>query len=64
MGVAEFAILLAIGGACYAALTPLRRAIERRMLRRGRRAGRVIPLIRNSDGAYTPPKRKTDGDER
>jgi hypothetical protein len=64
VGVAEFAILLVIGGACYAALTPLRRAFERWMLRRGRKAGRVIPLVRDGDGAFTPSTRKTDGDER
>jgi hypothetical protein len=64
VGAAEFVILLVIGGACYAALRPLRRALERRILRRGRKAGRVVPLVRNSDGIYTPPKRKTDGDER
>lgn len=67
VGVADLLILCVIGGACYAALTPLRRALERRMLRgrgRGSRAGRVIPLIRNSGGVYTPPARKTDGDER
>jgi hypothetical protein len=65
MGAAELVVLLVIGGACYAALTPLRRALERRMLRRrGRRAGRVIPLVRNSDGVYTPPTRRTGGDER
>jgi hypothetical protein len=63
VGVAEFAILLVIGGACYAALTPLRRAFERWILRSGRRAGLVIPLIRNTDGAHTPPARKSDGDE-
>ena len=52
-------------GACYVALTPLRRALERRMLRRrGRRAGRVIALIRNSNDVYTPSTRRTDGDER
>jgi hypothetical protein len=65
VGAAEFVILLAIGGACYAALRPLRRALERWILRRrGRKPGRVVPLVRNSDGIYTPPKRKTDGDER
>jgi len=37
----------------------------RRLLRRQeRRPGRVIPLIRNRDGVYTPPARTTDGDER
>jgi hypothetical protein len=65
MGAAELVVLLVIGGACYVALTPLRRALERRMLRRwGRRAARVIPLIRNSDGVYTPSTRRTGGDER
>jgi hypothetical protein len=63
---AEFVVLLVIGGACYVALRPLRRALERRILRwRGRRAGRVVSLVRNSDGTYTPPTRKkNDGDER
>jgi hypothetical protein len=65
MGAAELVVLFVIGAACYVALTPLRRAIERRMLRRqGRRAGRVIPLTRNSDGVYTPSTRRTGGDER
>jgi hypothetical protein len=65
MGAAELVVLLAIGGACYVALTPLRRALERRMLRRrGRKSGRVIPLIRSSDGVYRPPTRRTGGDER
>jgi len=65
MGAAELAVLLVIGGACYAALAPLRRALERWMLRRrGRGTGRVVPLIRNSDGVFTPPTRKTNGDER
>jgi len=64
VGAAELVILLVIGGACYAALRPLRRALERRILRRGRKGGRVVTLVRNSDGIYTPPKRKTDGDER
>jgi hypothetical protein len=64
MGVAELVALLVVGGACYAALTPLRRALERRIFRRARRAGRVISLIRNSDGVYTPSTRRTGGDER
>jgi hypothetical protein len=65
VGAAELVVLLVIGGACYVALAPLRRAIVRRLLRgQRRRRGRVIPLIRNSDGVYTPPARKTDGDER
>jgi hypothetical protein len=65
MGVAELVVLLVIGGACYVALTPLRRALERRILRRrGRRPGRVISLTRNRDGVYTPSTRRTGGDER
>jgi len=67
VAVADVVLLLVIGAVFYAALTPLRRALERRMLRgreRGRGAGRVIPLVRNGDGVYTPPARKTDGDER
>jgi hypothetical protein len=65
VGAAELVVLLVIGGACYVALAPLRRAIVRRMLRRqGRRPGRVIPLTRNSDGVYTPPARKIHDDER
>jgi len=65
VGAAELVVLLVIGAACYVVLAPLRRAIVRRLLRRqGRRPGRVIPLMRNSDGVYTPPARRTDGDER
>jgi hypothetical protein len=65
VAVAELVVLLLIGGACYVALAPLRRAIVRRLLRRrGHQSGRVIPLMRNSDGVYTPPTRRTDGDER
>jgi hypothetical protein len=65
VGAAELVVLLVIGGACYAALAPLRRAIERRLLRgHERRPGRVVPLIRNSEGVYTPPRRRSDGDER
>jgi uncharacterized membrane protein YidH (DUF202 family) len=65
VGAAELVVLLVIGGACYAVLAPLRRAIVRRLLRRrGHRPGQVIPLVRNSDGVYTPPGRKTDGDKR
>jgi len=66
--VAELVVLVVIAGALYAALAPLRRAIVRRMLRRRQREpGQVIPLIRNSDGVYTPsrnPARRSDGDER
>lgn len=59
MGAAELVVLLVIGGACYAALTPLRRALERRLLRRrGRTAGQVVPLVRNRDGVYTSSTRK------
>jgi hypothetical protein len=65
VGAAELVVLLVIGGACYAAMAPLRRAIERRLLRgHERRPGRVVPLIRNSEGVYTPPPRRSDGDER
>ncbi|HEY2388046.1 MAG TPA: hypothetical protein VGK30_13870 [Candidatus Binatia bacterium] len=68
MEVAELVVLLVIAGALYVALAPLRRVIVRRMLRRrGREPGQVIPLIRNSDGVYTPsrdPARRSDGDER
>ena len=64
MGAAELVVLLMIGGACYAALRPLRRTVERWMLRRrGGRTGRVISLVRNSDGVYTSPTRKTDANE-
>ena len=64
MGAAELVVLLVIGGACYAALWPLRRMVERWMLRRRRgRTGRVISLIRNSDGVYASPTRKTDANE-
>ena len=64
MGAAELVVLLMIGGACYAALRPLRRTLERWMLRRQRdRTSRVIPLVRNSDGVYTPPTRNTDAHE-
>ena len=64
MSVAELAVLLMVGGACYAALRPLRRAVERWMLRRrGGRTRRVISLVRNSDGVYTSPTRKTDANE-
>jgi hypothetical protein len=64
MGAAELVVLLMIGGACYAALRPLRRTIERWMLRRrGRRTGRVVSLVRNSDDVYTSPTRKTDANE-
>ena len=65
--VAELVVLVVIAGALYAALAPLRRAIARRFLRRRREPGQVIPLIRNSDGVYTPtrqPVRRSDGDER
>jgi hypothetical protein len=62
---AELVVLLVIAGAFYAALAPLRRAIARRMLRRQARGpAQVIPLVRNSDGVYTPSVRRSDGDER
>jgi len=63
MGVAELVILLMIGGACYAALRPLRRTVERWMLRRRGGRTRVISLVRNSDGVYTSPTGKTDANE-
>src|SRR5882672_11286767 len=50
---AELLVLLVIGGACYAALAPLRRAIERRWLRRQARGpGRIIPLVRDGEDVY------------
>jgi hypothetical protein len=65
---AELLVLLVIGAACYAALAPLRRAIERRLLRRqGRRSRdtrRVIPLVRDPEGTYRQPGRRSDGDQR
>jgi hypothetical protein len=62
---AEIVVLLLIAGAFYAALAPLRHAITRRMLRgRARGPAQVIPLVRNSDGVYTPSMRRSDGDER
>jgi hypothetical protein len=62
---AELLVLLVIGGACYAALAPLRRAIERRWLRRQtRRPGRIIPLVRDGEGVYRRRGRKSDGDQR
>jgi hypothetical protein len=65
VGTAEIVVLLVIAGAFYAALAPLRRAITRRMVRgQRRRPAQVIPLVRNSDGVYTPPMRRSDGDER
>ena len=64
MGAAELVVLLMIGGVGYAALRPLRRMVERWMLRRrGGRTRRVISLVRNSDGVYTSPTRKTDANE-
>ena len=64
MGAAELVVLLMIGGACYAALRPLRRTVERWLLRRRRGTTRgIISLVRNSDGVYTPPTRKTDANE-
>jgi len=65
--VAELVVLVVIAGALYAALAPLRRAIVRRFLRLRREPGQVIPLIRNSEGVYTPRRdavRRSDGDER
>ena len=62
--VAELVVLLVIAGAFYAALAPLRRAIVLRLLRaRPRRPGQVIPLIRNSDGVYSPPARRVSDEE-
>ncbi len=61
---AELLVLLVIGGACYAALAPLRRAIERWWLRRVARPGRVIPLVRDGEGVYRRRGRKSDGDQR
>lgn len=62
---AELLVLLVVGGACYAALAPLRRAIERWWLRReGRRPGQVIPLVRDGEGVYRRLGRKSDGDQR
>jgi len=61
---AELLVLLVIGGACYAALAPLRRAIERWWLRRERRPGQVISLARDGEGVYRRLGRKSDGDQR
>jgi len=55
VGVAEVVILLVVAVALYAALTPLRRTIERAWVRRWRPRGprrTVIPLIRRDDGTY------------
>jgi hypothetical protein len=56
VGAAEVLVVVVIGGACYVALAPLRRAITRWMLRRTtpRSGRRVIPLVRDGDGVYTP----------
>jgi len=61
---AELLVLLVIGGACYAALAPLRHAIERWWLRRVAQPGRVIPLVRDGEGVYRRLGRKSDGDQR
>ena len=61
MGAAEVVVVVVIGGACYVALAPLRRAITRWMLRRtAPRSGRVIPLVRGGDGVYTPSEEKKE----
>ena len=65
MAPAELLVLLVIGGACYAALAPLRRAIERWLLQRQQRGpAQVIPLQRDDAGVYRQVGRKSDGDQR
>jgi hypothetical protein len=67
VALAEIVVLLVIVGVCYAALGPLRRRIERALLRRWRKGGAtVIPLVRGGDGVYVPHRRRgaDHGDER
>jgi len=60
VALAEVVVLLAIVGVCYAALAPLRRRIERALLRRwtGKSGATVIPLVRRGDGMYTQRRRR------
>ncbi|HYC22059.1 MAG TPA: hypothetical protein VEI94_05120 [Candidatus Bathyarchaeia archaeon] len=60
MFAAEFVVLLLVGGLLYIVLTPVRRAIEKRFIRRrlGKRTATVIPLVRRSDGVFAPRPRK------
>jgi len=62
VGVAEILVLLGIGALLFLALTPLRRWVERRYLRRHVRArggGVVIPMRKRADGSYGPLRGET-----
>jgi hypothetical protein len=62
MWLAEIVVLLVIAALLYAALTPFRRAIERRFMahRRPSTPAAVIRMERARDGIFTTPEAAAD----